>query len=200
MFHFETIDSKNKKIVFEDDDLKTILKRILNHNTGKGKDDDEADVIFEDTVGNILQTVSEKYLKHILGIAVISRKTAKLEKSSETFKKLKTSDIATITFKNKTHDGVVTIWDEENTSQNDSEDDLDRELEEAMIDDSDSDDESIKINVKKSETTIEKENKRLKEENERLKEEIRLLKSFVVKYRSLSLKLNEDVSKSIKFE
>lgn len=201
MFHFETIDSKNNKLIFEDNDLKVILKKILNHNSGKGKNDDESDVIFEDSVGNILQTVSEKYLKHILGISLISRKTAKLEKSSETFKKLNTSEISSITFKNKIHDGIVTIWDEETTNNDDSDDDLDRELEEAINEDTDidSDDESVKINSKNNESNLE-ENKRLKEENKKLKEQIELLKSFVTKYRSLSIKLNEDSLKLIKFE
>ncbi len=204
MFHFETVDSKNKKLIFEDKDLKVILKKILSHDHGKGKNDDDSDVIFEDSVGNILQTVSEKYLKHILGIASISRKTAKLEKSMETFKKLKINEIHSITFKNKSHDGIVTVWDEENTNNTDYESDLDRELDDAMNDDTDidSDDESVKINVKntKNENNVEKENKKLKEENERLKEEIKLLKSFVTKYRSLSIKLNDESSKLIKFE
>jgi hypothetical protein len=213
MYHFETIDSKTKKnITFEDSDLKTILKKVLNHENGK-KNDDDSDVVFEDAVGNILQTVSEKYLKHILGMATI-RETAKLKKSSETFKKLNPKEIATITFKNNCHDGVITIWEEsnENCSERlDTDDELERELEEAMNDysDEESDEEPIKVLKKdlkketKKETKIIKDDKYIKnleDENKKLKEQVEILKSFVSKYREMSLKINKDVINVIKFE
>ena len=191
MFHFEIIDNKNK-IIFEDKDIKTILKNIISFELKNVKSDDTQDVIFEDSVGNILQTISEKYLKHILGIETISRKTAKLDKSIETFKKLKQTDISTITLKNKAHEGIVTIWDEENIETSDSE--IDKELEDAMCSDYDtSSDESVEKEIKPSNSKIEFD--KLKKENERLLEEIKILKSFVTKYRTMLLKINEEVSK-----
>ena len=192
MYHFETIDPKTKKvIIFEDENFKTILKTVLQHENGKFKNDDDADIIIEDSVGNILQTVSEKFLKHILGIQSI-RKTAKLEKSTETFNNLKMKEVATVTFKNKSHSGIITIWDGK-----DDEESIDNELEQAILegDDSESDIESVHMKVSNN---FLMENKKLLEENIRLKEQIKILKSFVTKYRDLSLKINDDV-REIKF-
>jgi hypothetical protein len=213
MYHFETIDPKTKKnLTFEDENLKTILKTVLNHENGK-KNNDDSDVVFEDAVGNILQTVSEKYLKHILGMSTI-RETAKLKKSSETFKKLNQKEIATITFKNACHDGVITIWEESNENCYeglDTDDELERELEEAMNDysDEESDEEPIKVSKKdtkkdtKKETKIVKDDKyykNLEDENKKLKEQVEILKSFVSKYREMSLNINKEVINVIKFE
>jgi len=201
MYHFETIDHKNKKpIIFEDSNFKVILKTVLQHENGKFKDDEDAEVIIENHTGDILQTVSEKFLKHILGIKTI-RKTAKLEKSTETFNKLNMKDVASITFNNKIHNGIITIWEDDNSSseQINSEDELDNELKQAFLerDESESDVESVHVKVSAS---VLVENKKLKEENQRLKEQIELLKEFVSKYRNMSLKINEDAKKAIKFE
>jgi len=196
MYHFETIDPKTKKTVtFEDEDFKTILKTVLQHENGKFKNDDESDVIIEDSVGNIIQTVSEKNLKHILGLQTV-RKSVKLEKAIDTFKKLKMNEVANITFKNKCHEGVVTIWEDDNDSEklSESDDDLERELEEAVLEgeESEYDDESVHMK-----TNIESENKKLKDENAKLKEQIQILKSFVTKYRDMALKINDDAKKAI---
>jgi hypothetical protein len=192
MYHFETSDSKTKKvIIFEDTDFKTILKTILNHNNGKSNNDEDSDVIIEDSVGNILQIVSEKYLKHILGIQYV-RKTAKLEKSKDIFNKLIIKNIATVTFKNKCHDGIVTIW--ENDYESVPNTDSDDELEDALleVDASESDLESVHMQTN---SNILAENKKLKEENEKLKEQITILKSFVSKYRDLAVQINSDTVK-----
>lgn len=209
MYHFETIDPKTKKsITFEDSDFKTILKTVLQHDNGKGKNDEDSDVVIENHTGDILQTVSEKSLKHILGIQT-TRKSAKLEKSTETFNKLNLKDVASITFKNKVHEGVITIWEDDNESVSDSvsdsrsiadsEDELDAELEEAMLErnETESDVESVHIKVSSS---VLVENKRQKEEIKKLREQLELLKGFVSKYRELSLKINDDAKKAIKYD
>jgi hypothetical protein len=198
MYHFETIDPKTKKVlIFEDKDFKTILKTVILHENNKFKNDDDSDVVIEDSVGNILQTVTEKNLKHILGIQSI-RKTAKLEKSIETFNNLKMNEVATISFKNKCHSGIITIWekDDEESIEN-SDDDLDNELEQAILEGTESESDIESVHMKVSNEIL-LENKKLTEENTRLKEQIKILKSFVTKYRDLSLKINDEV-KVIKF-
>jgi len=216
MYHFETIDPKTKKVItFEDKDLKTILMTILNHDNGKSGNDDDT-IVFEDAVSAILLTVTEKNLKHILGMEKI-RKSAKLDKSIDTYNKLKVSDIATITFNNKSHEGVVTIWQHEvvvnnlkkvsseSDDESDDEDEFDSDLENELLDDSGEDssgDESI--HMKTNSDVLQKENKSLKEEVKNLKEivknkeeQIEILKSFVTKYRDMSLKINDDAQKVI---
>ena len=198
MYHFETIDPKTKKnLIFEDKDFKTILKTVLQHENNKFKNDDDAEIVIEDSVGNILQTVTEKILKHILGIQSI-RKTAKLEKSIETFNKLKMNEVATVTFKNKCHSGIITIWEkEDDESIQNSDDELDDELEQAILEGnaSESDIESVHIKVSNG---VVLENTKLKEENTKLKEQVQILKNIVSKYRELALKINDD-SKVFKF-
>jgi len=211
MYHFETIDPKTKKVItFEDKDLKTILMTILNHDNGKPGNDDDT-IVFEDAVSAILLTVTEKNLKHILGMEKI-RKSAKLDKSIDTYNKLKVSDIATITFNNKSHEGVITIWqhevvvnslkkvsdESEDESSDESEDEFDSDLENELLDDSDNDssgDESIHMKTNSDE--LQKENKLLKEKIKNMEEQIEILKSFVTKYRDMSLKINNDAQKVI---
>jgi len=207
MYHFETIDPKTKKVItFEDKDLKTILMTILNHDNGKPGNDDDT-IVFEDAVSAILLTVTEKNLKHILGMEKI-RKSVKLDKSIDTYNKLKVSDIATITFNNKSHEGVVTIWQHEvvvnslkkvsSKSDDESEDEFDSDLENELLDDSDDDtsgDESIHMKTNSDE--LQKENKLLKEKVKNMEEQIEILKSFVTKYRDMSLKINDDAQKVI---
>lgn len=215
MYHYETIDPKTKKTVtFEDTNFKIILKTVLQHENGKYKNDEDAEVIIENHTGDILQTVSEKFLKHILGIQSI-RKTSKLEKSTETFNCLNMKDIATITFKNKIHEGIITIWEDDNDVdidtdnndaesthsgiQHDSEDELDAELAQAMLEREESESEIESVHVKVSSSVL-VENKRQKEEILKLKEQIELLKGFVSKYRDMSLKINKEASLAIKLD
>jgi hypothetical protein len=213
MYHYETIDPKTKKTVtFEDTNFKIILKTVLQHENGKYKNDEDAEVIIENHTGDILQTVSEKFLKHILGIQTI-RKTSKLEKSTETFNCLNMKDIATITFKNKIHEGIITIWEDDNDTdadnedaesthsgiQHDSEDELDAELAQAMLEREESESEIESVHVKVSSSVL-VENKRQKEEILKLKEQIELLKGFVSKYRDMSLKINKEASLAIKLD
>lgn len=214
MYHYETIDPKTKKTVtFEDTNFKIILKTVLQHENGKYKNDEDAEVIIENHTGDILQTVSEKFLKHILGIQSI-RKTSKLEKSTETFNCLNMKDIATITFKNKIHEGIITIWEDDNDNdatdnndaesthsgiQHDSEDELDAELAQAMLEREESESEIESVHVKVSSSVL-VENKRQKEEILKLKEQIELLKGFVSKYRDMSLKINKEASLAIKLD
>jgi hypothetical protein len=210
MYHYETIDPKTKKTVtFEDTNFKIILKTVLQHENGKYKNDEDAEVIIENHTGDILQTVSEKFLKHILGIQSI-RKTSKLEKSTETFNGLNMKDIATITFKNKIHEGIITIWEDDNDTdavnenthsgiQHDSEDELDAELAQAMLEREESESEIESVHVKVSSSVL-VENKRQKEEILKLKEQIELLKGFVSKYRDMSLKINKEASLAIKLD
>jgi hypothetical protein len=209
MYHFETIDPKTKKVItFEDKNLKTILMTILNHDNGKLCNDDDT-IVFEDAVSAILLTVTEKNLKHILGMEKI-RKSAKLDKSIDTYNKLKVSDIATITFNNKSHEGVVTIWQHEvvvnnlkkvsseSDDESDDEDEFDSDLEDELLDDSGEDssgDESIHMKTNSDE--LQKENKLLKEKVKNMEEQIDILKSFVTKYRDMSLKINDDAQKVI---
>lgn len=208
MYHFETTDSKNKKIILENNDVKELLKLILNHDNKNGaKNDDELSVIFEDSVSNILLDIPEKYLKHIFEIAKI-RKTPKLEKAIKDFNSLNLKLINSINFKNKCHEGIVTIWDEEvieaneNTSDEDDDDSVlesdndndqlsDSGNEGFIADDcSESSLESVHMNI--NPINLQNENKKLKEENNKLKEQIELLKSFVVTYRDMCLKLSDD--------
>jgi hypothetical protein len=209
MYHFETIDPKTKKVItFEDKNLKTILMTILNHDNGKPCNDDDT-IVFEDAVSAILLTVTEKNLKHILGMEKI-RKSAKLDKSIDTYNKLKVSDIATITFNNKSHEGVITIWQHEvvvnnlkkvsseSDDESDDEDEFDSDLEDELLDDSGEDssgDESIHMKTNSDE--LQKENKLLKEKVKNMEEQIDILKSFVTKYRDMSLKINDDAQKVI---
>lgn len=209
MYHFETIDPKTKKVItFEDKDLKTILMTILNHDNGKPCNDDDT-IIFEDAVSAILLTVTEKNLKHILGMEKV-RKSAKLDKSIETYNKLKVSDIATITFNNKSHEGVVTIWQHEvvvnnlkkvsseSEGESSDEDEFDSDLEDELLDDSDNDSsDNESIHMKTNSDELQKENKLLKEKVKNMEEQIDILKSFVTKYRDMSLKINDDAQKVI---
>jgi hypothetical protein len=206
MYHFETTDNKNKKIILEHNDIKELLKLILQHDNKNGlKNDDELSVIFEDSVSNILLDIPEKYLKHIFEIAKI-RKTPKLEKAIKDFNSLNLKLINSINFKNKCHEGIVTIWDEEvieaneNTSDEDDDDSVlesdndqlsDSGNEGFIADDcSESSLDSVHMNI--NPVNVQNENKKLKEENKKLKEQIELLKSFVVTYRDMCLKLSDD--------
>ena len=209
MYHFETIDSKNKKIILENNDVKELLKLILCHDNKNGaKNDDELSVIFEDSVSNILLDIPEKYLKHIFEIAKI-RKTPKLEKAIKDFNSLNLKLINSINFKNKCHEGIVTIWDEEvieateNTSDEDEDDDsvLESDNDNDQLSDSgnegfiaddcsESSIESVHMNI--NPINLQNENKKLKEENKKLKEQIGLLKSFVVTYRDMCVKLSDE--------
>jgi hypothetical protein len=79
MYHFETLDYKtNKTIIIEDTDLKNVLNIILKHDNQKFTNNEDSFVIFEDSVGNKLLEIQEKYLKVALGISKI-RKSVKLE-------------------------------------------------------------------------------------------------------------------------
>jgi len=209
MYHFETTDSKNKKIILENNDVKELLKLILNHDNKNGlKNDDELSVVFEDSVSNILLDIPEKYLKHIFEIVKI-RKTPKLEKAIKDFNSLNLKLINSINFKNKCHEGIVTIWDEEviEATENTSDEEDDSVLESENENDNDqlsdsgnegfiADDcsesslESVHMNI--NPINLQNENKKLKEENKKLKEQIGLLKSFVVTYRDMCLKLSDE--------
>jgi hypothetical protein len=209
MYHFETTDNKNKKIILEHNDVKELLKLILSHDNKNGlKNDDELSVIFEDSVSNILLDIPEKYLKHIFEIAKI-RKTPKLEKAVKDFNSLNLKLINSINFKNKCHEGIITIWDEEviEATENTSDDEDDSVLESDNENDNDqlsdsgnegfiADDcsesslESIHMNIYP--INLQNENKKLREENKKLKEQIQLLKSFVVTYRDMCLKLSDE--------
>jgi hypothetical protein len=209
MYHFETIDFKNKKIILEHNDIKELLKLILKHDNKNGlKNDDELSIIFEDSISNILLDIPEKYLKHIFEITKI-RKTPKLEKAIKDFNNLVTlnlKSIATINFKNKCHEGIVTIWDEEvveaSPSSDSEEDDsvLDNDQlsdsgNEGFIADDCSESSLESVHMSIDSTNIQIENKKLRDENKKLKEQIELLKSFVVTYRDMCVKLSDDSKK-----
>ena len=111
MYHFETLDYKtNQPIIIEDEDLKNVLNIILKHDNKKFSDNENSNVIFEDCVGNKLLEISEKYLKVALGITKL-RKSIKLDKIIDDFNKLNLKNVATITFQNLIHEGVITIWE-----------------------------------------------------------------------------------------
>jgi hypothetical protein len=204
MYHFETNDSKNKKIVFENKDLKLLLPVILNYTNGL-KNDDELSIVFEDSVGTILLDIPEKYIKHSLEITKI-RKTPKLEKSIADFNKLNLKLVSSITFKNKCHEGTVTIWDEEQieaesqseesqSEDNDSVLDNDQQSDsgnEGFIADNSSESSLESVHMSINSTHIQIENKKLRTENKKLKEQIELLKSFVKTYREMCLKLSDE--------
>ena len=209
MYHFETNDSKNKKIVFENKDLKLLLPVILNYTNGL-KNDDELSIIFEDSVGTILLDIPEKYIKHSLEITKI-RKTPKLEKSISDFNKLNLKLVSCITFKNKCHEGTVTIWDEEqieaesvseeeeeDNSNDDSVLDNDQQSDsgnEGFIADNSSESSLESVHMSIDSTHIQIENKKLRTENKKLKEQIELLKSFVTTYRDMCVKLTDESKK-----
>ena len=213
MFHFETTDAKNKKVILEHSDIKELLKLILKHDNKNGsKNDDELSIIFEDSISNVLLDIPEKYVKHALEINKI-RKTPKLEKAVGDFNKLNLKLIASINFKNKCHEGVVTIWDEEvveatskssSDEENEDDDDEDSVLDEDQQSDSgnegfiadnasESSLESVHMDI--NPVNIQNENKKLKDENKKLKEQIQLLKSFVTTYRDMCVKLSDESKK-----
>jgi len=211
MYHFETTDAKNKKIILEHSDLKELLKLILKHDNKNGlKNDDELSIIFEDSISNILLDIPEKYVKHALEINKI-RKTPKLEKAIGDFNKLNLKLIASINFKNKCHEGVVTIWDEEvveaspSSDDNDDNDDNDDSVldedqqsdsgNEGFIADNASESSLESVHMDINPVNIQLENKKLKEENMKLKEQIDVLKSFVISYRDMCVKLSNDSMK-----
>ena len=215
MYHFETKDSKNKTVVLEHEDLKELLKLILNHDNKNGlKNDDECLIQFEDSVSSILLEISEKYLKHFFEIIKI-RKTPKLEKAIKDFNTLINNNlksIASINFKNKCHEGIVTIWDEEEVeaasveseSENENEDkDVESECEqsdsenEGFIADNGSESSLESVHMAINPDNIQKENKKLREENKKLKDQIDLLKSFVITYRDMCLKLSDESKRII---
>jgi hypothetical protein len=209
MYHFETTDNKNKKIILENNDVKELLKLIINHDNKNGsKNDDELSVIFEDSVSNILLDIPEKYLKHIFEIAKI-RKTPKLEKALKDFNSLNLKLINSINFKNKCHEGVVTIWDEEvveatSKASSDDDDDDDSVLDadqqsdsgnEGFIADNASESSLESVHMDINPVNVQLENKKLKDENKKLKEQIQLLKSFVTSYRDMCVKLSDKSKK-----
>ena len=102
------------------------------------------------------------------------RKSKPLEKAVEDFNKLKVGSVSSIEFKNTSHKGVITIWEEDDDDDNDDEeDDADNESEEDT-DYGSSDEESIHMETKHDYID---ECKKLKEENKKLKE---LLKSAMI--------------------
>jgi hypothetical protein len=210
MYHFETNDSKNKKVIFENKDLKLLLPVILNYSNGL-KNDDELSIVFEDSVGSVLLDIPEKYIKHSLEITKI-RKTPKLEKSIADFNKLNLKLVSSITFKNKCHEGTVTIWDEEQIeAESQSEDEAESQSEEndsvldndhqsdsgneGFIADNSSESSLESVHMSIDSTHIQIENKKLRTENKKLKEQIELLKSFVKTYRDMCLKLSDESKK-----
>lgn len=199
MYHFETLDYKtNKTIIIEDTDLKNVLNIILKHDNQKFTNNEDSFVIFEDSVGNKLLEIQEKYLKVALGISKI-RKSVKLEKIVDNFNKLNFKNVANITFKNLIHDGIVTIW--ENDSSSDS---INNESDDEYLNETDISSESEYSIVEsksnsKSKNVKELENvKKLELENKKLKEQIKILKSFVDTYRQMSLKINKEAESIIK--
>lgn len=219
MYHFETLDYKtNKQILIEDEDLKVILGMILNHENGKHSNTEDSNVIFEDAISTKLLVITEKYLKIALGITK-ARKSIKLDTILDQFNKLDLKKVSSITFENKAHNGVMTIWEDDSCSDlisNESEDEYLNQLDNdnASWSASDSEDEE-KLdtqllrkkaanekeakNKKNTELTLEKDPiKALKNENKRLKDQIVILKSFVDTYRRMSLKINKEVENVIK--
>jgi hypothetical protein len=203
MYHFETIDSKNKKVTFENKDLKELLKVILKYNNGQ-KNDDELSIIFENSINTQLLDISEKYLKHHFEITKI-RKTTKLDKAIKDFNNLNLESVSSITFKNKCHEGIITIWDEEIVEAVPESSDEDEQEEQEQNSNSENEDfnsdnysesslESVHMSI--NSVNIQKENKKLKEENKKLKEQVQLLKSFVITYRDMCIK-GSSIPKSI---
>lgn len=220
MYHFETLDYKtNQPIIIEDEDLKNVLNIILKHDNKKFSDNENSNVIFEDCVGNKLLEISEKYLKVALGITKL-RKSIKLDKIIDDFNKLNLKNVATITFQNLIHDGVITIWEHSSSDSiyNESDDEyLDNDeissceseysIEQSMkIKD-------VKISKKHPNTTTKastrqstrqstkpstKTMKELEAENKKLRGQIEILKGFVDTYRQMSLKMNKEAENVIK--
>ena len=187
MYRFETTN-ENKQVILENENLNILLKQILSHENKGQKNNEDSDVIFEDSVGEELLRISEKYLKVILEITKM-RKSKPLEKAVEDFNKLKVRSVSSIEFKNTAHKGIITIWDgdddeiwdgdEDEDDEEDEEDEENEENEEDEEKDSDygsSDEESIHMETKHD--YIE-ECKKLKEENKKLKE---LLKSAMIMF------------------
>ena len=182
MYRFETTN-ENKQVILENKNLNVLLKQILSHENKGQKNNEDSDVIFEDSIGEELLRISEKYLKVILEITKM-RKSKPLENAIEGFNKLKVGSVSSIEFKNPVHKGIITIWDEEDDDEEDDEEEDDEEDEEDEDDESEeknsdygsSDDDSIHMETKHD--YIE-ECKKLKEENKKLKE---LLKSAMIMF------------------
>jgi len=178
MYRFETTN-ENKQVILENENLNILLKQILSYENKGQKNNEDSDVIFEDSVGEELLRISEKYLKVILEITKM-RKSKPLEKAVEDFNKLKVGSVSSIEFKNTAHKGIITIWDEddneEDTDDNENEEDADDESEEEDSDYGSSDEESIHMETKHDYID---ECKKLKEENKKLKE---LLKSAMIMF------------------
>lgn len=177
MYRFETTN-ENKQVILQNENLNVLLKQILSHENKGQKNNEDSDVIFEDSVGEELLRISEKYLKVILEITKM-RKSKPLEKAVEDFNKLKVGSVSSIEFKNPVHKGIITIWDEEDEDEDnddDEDDEDDNESEEKDTDYGSSDEESIHMETKHD--YIE-ECKKLKEENKKLKE---LLKSAMIMF------------------
>jgi hypothetical protein len=188
MYHFETVNKKtNKSVILEDSDLNILLKKILQLKNTDDKDNDESEVIFEDSVNNKLLGISEKYLKVALGIEKM-RKNTKLDKALNDFKKLDINNVSIVNFENKIHTGIISIWENETNIENDSKNNSEND----SIISEDSDIESIHMESKNDEIKI------LQEENKKLKEQIKLLKSFVTKYRDMCINLNNDAKNLVK--
>ena len=178
MYRFETTN-ENKQVILQNENLNVLLKQILSHENKGQKNNEDSDVIFEDSVGEELLRISEKYLKVILEITKM-RKSKPLEKAVEDFNKLKVGSVSSIEFKNTAHKGIITIWDGDDDDDNDDEeddeeDDADNESEEDT-DYGSSDEESIHMETKHDYID---ECKKLKEENKKLKE---LLKSAMIMF------------------
>ena len=181
MYRFETTN-ENKQVILQNENLNVLLKQILSHENKGQKNNEDSDVIFEDSVGEELLRISEKYLKVILEITKM-RKSKPLEKAVEDFNKLKVGSVSSIEFKNTAHKGIITIWDgdddedndEDDDEEDDEEDDADNESEEDT-DYGSSDEESIHMETKHDYID---ECKKLKEENKKLKE---LLKSAMIMF------------------
>ena len=179
MYRFETTN-ENKQVILENKNLNVLLKQILSHENKGQKNNEDSDVIFEDSIGEELLRISEKYLKVILEITKM-RKSKPLENAIEGFNKLKVGSVSSIEFKNPVHKGIITIWDEEDDNDDEEDDeedeeDEDDESEEKNSDYGSSDDDSIHMETKHD--YIE-ECKKLKEENKKLKE---LLKSAMIMF------------------
>jgi len=220
MYHFETLDYKtNQPIIIEDEDLKNVLNIILKHDNKKFSDNEDSNVIFEDCVGNKLLEISEKYLKVALGITKL-RKSNKLDKIIADFNKLNFKIVASITFKNLIHDGVITIWEHSSSDSiyNESDDEYLDNDEISSCESEYSIEQSLKIKnvetsrkkpkivpisaikagTRQSIKTSSKTTKDLEAENKKLREQIEILKGFVDTYRQMSLKMNKAAENVIK--
>ena len=174
MYRFETTN-ENKQVILENENLNILLKQILSHENKGQKNNEDSDIIFEDSVGEELLRISEKYLKVILEITKM-RKSKPLEKAIEDFNKLKVGSVSSIEFKNTAHKGIITIWDGDEEDEEDENDDENEDDKEKDSDYGSSDEESIHMETKHD--YIE-ECKKLKEENKKLKE---LLKSAMIMF------------------